>query len=188
MERRALKSKEFAGLYEITEDGQIFSIRKQRYLKPQLNNQGYAMYMLTPHKSSNLRAKWSSAHRLVAFTFIGDPPTRWHTDCHHKDHDKTNNHWKNLEWVTHSENLLRSFSETDREGYWKGKVRGPHSPEVIAKMSTAKEKAVYVEASGERKEYKSVHDLIDDLGIYRKAFNRSISTGNPYKGMTFGYK
>jgi hypothetical protein len=188
MERRAFKLPQFAGLYEITEDGQIFSIRKQRFLKPQVNSQGYAMYMLTPHKSLNMRAKWSSAHRMVAFNFIGDPPTRWHTDCHHKDHDKTNNHYKNLEWVTHSENILRSYKETDRVGPRLGKKYGPHSPETIALMRTAKEKGVIAEFNGEVRDYKSIQDLLDDLGIYRKAFNRSVKSGNPYNGITFSYK
>ncbi|KKL58670.1 hypothetical protein LCGC14_2223090, partial [marine sediment metagenome] len=126
--------------------------------------------------------------RLVALHFLGGPPTRWHTDCHHKDHDRTNNHWKNLEWVTHSENLLRSYSETDREGWGKGRSRGPHSRETIEKMSLAKERGVWVEGlNGKRTEYRSIQAMIDGFGIYRKAFNRSVKSGEPYKGLTFGY-
>ena len=187
MEKRALEIDGYAGLYDITDDGQIFSVRKQRFLKPALNSSGYAMYTLTPHKGFVPDKVWHMAHRLVAMHFIGDPPTRWHTDCHHIDHDKTNNHYSNLEWLTHSENLLRSWRETDRVSPWAGKKRGPHSPETIAKMSTAKEKGAYVEIGGDCKEYRSVRELLDDLGIYRKAFNRAINSGIPYKGMMFGF-
>lgn len=190
MDKRALTIDGFADLYEVTEDGQIFSIRKQRYLKPNLGNYyDYVFYFLTPSdeaRERGIKGRSFSAHRLVALTFIGPPPTKYHTDCHHKDHDRRNNHHSNLEWTTHSENILRSYRETNRARATG--PRGPHSTETIAKMSTAKEKPVYVEVSGETKEYKSVQDLIDDLGIYRKAFNRSVQTGNPYKGMTFGYK
>lgn len=190
MEKRALTIDGFADLYEVTEDGQVFSIRKQRYLKPNLGNlYDYVFYFLTPSveaRERGIKGRSFSAHRLVAKHFIGPPPSRWHTDCHHKDHDRRNNHHSNLEWVTHSENLLKSWRETDRVSPWKG-VSKVHSSETIAKMALAKEKGAYAEVSGETKEYKSVQALLDDLGIYRKAFNRSIKSGNPYKGMTFGF-
>jgi hypothetical protein len=191
MERKAIEIDGCTGLYEITEDGQIFSIRSQRYLKPSQNSYGYIMYSLTTHKNqahpNGRRTKMFSAHRLVAKHFLGPPPSRWHTDCHHKDHDRRNNHYTNLEWVTHSENILRSYKETDREGWRKGKTFGPHSPETIELMRAAKERRCYADVAGSRREYLSVQDLLDDLGVYRKAFNRSIADNKPYKGMTFGF-
>ena len=187
MEKRALKIDRYTDLYYVTEDGQVFSVRSQRFLKPFINKDGYILYRLNPHREHHTDGKSFMSHRLVAMHWIGDPPTRWHTDCHHKDHDRAHNHYSNLEWLTHSENILRSYRETDRVGPKAGKTFGPHSPETIALMRAAKEKAVYAEIDGERKEYGSIQDMLGDLGIYRKAFNRSVNTGTPYKGMSFGY-
>ena len=194
MEKRPIEIDGFTGMYTLTEDGQVFSVRKQRYLKPNpANYYGYIHYYLTPSpegSSRGVRPKWHSAHRLVAYHFIGNPPSVYHTDCHHKDHDRANNHWKNLEWVTHSENLLRSWSkdrEHPRVSPWLGVKRGPHAPEAIALMRAAHEKGVWVEVGGVRSEYGSIQEMIDELGIYRKAFSRSILSGKAYKGMTFGY-
>lgn len=49
-------------------------------------------------------------HRLVAFTFLGPPPTQQHWQVNHKDGDKTNNGIKNLEYVTPSENIIHRFA------------------------------------------------------------------------------
>lgn len=53
--------------------------------------------------------KQSSAliHRLVAREFIGEPPTPGHT-VNHKDYDKANNFWTNLEWMEHADNVRYS--------------------------------------------------------------------------------
>ena len=48
-------------------------------------------------------------HRLVAFAFLGPPPTQQHIYVNHKDYNKGNNAVDNLEYVTASENLLHSF-------------------------------------------------------------------------------
>lgn len=42
--------------------------------------------------------------RLVALAFHGLPPTKKH-ECLHLDDDRENNHWKNLKWGTHAENM-----------------------------------------------------------------------------------
>lgn len=191
MERRPIDIEACAGKYEVTEDGQVYSFTSEKFLKPSVHKLGYIKYALLAHKGSTFNngnpKRVFSAHRLVAFAFIGNPPSEYHTDCHHKDHDKSNNHHSNLEWTTHSENLLRSYRDTDRVGWKKGKTFGPHSPETIALMRRAKEKKCFAEQNGDTKEYLSVQDLLDDLGIYRKAFNRAVRSGAPYKGITLGY-
>ena len=49
-------------------------------------------------------------HRLVAFAFLGPPPTQQHIHVNHKDYDKSNNAVDNLEYVTASENVLHSYA------------------------------------------------------------------------------
>lgn len=46
-------------------------------------------------------------HRLVAITFLGNPPKG--LEVNHKDGIKTNNHVSNLEYVTHSENVKHGY-------------------------------------------------------------------------------
>ena len=49
-------------------------------------------------------------HRLVAFSFLGPPPTPEHTCVNHKDGNKSNNALENLEWTTPSENMYHYFA------------------------------------------------------------------------------
>src|SRR5690554_2338379 len=44
-------------------------------------------------------------HRLVAEYFVDNPDPTIYKYVNHKDGNRTNNHWANLEWVTHKQNL-----------------------------------------------------------------------------------
>ncbi len=59
------------------------------------NRQGYLLVQLESRKYT--------VHRLVACAFLAPDPSRPHVN--HKDGVKTNNHARNLEWVTHAENV-----------------------------------------------------------------------------------
>jgi hypothetical protein len=45
-------------------------------------------------------------HRLVAIAFVDNPNPDIYNFVNHKDHDKTNNHYKNLEWTDQAGNML----------------------------------------------------------------------------------
>lgn len=84
-------------LYEITNDGRIWSIRSHKYLVPKKDKDGYQMITL-----SNLKQRTYRIHRLVAETFIDNI-----NDCkevNHKDFNRTNNWFCNLEWVSQEQN------------------------------------------------------------------------------------
>lgn len=49
-------------------------------------------------------------HRLVAFAFLGPPPTPEHTHVNHKDMNKSNNAASNLEYATPSENMRHRYA------------------------------------------------------------------------------
>lgn len=73
---------------------------KYKRLTPALNkNRGY-MYVRTTNR--NLQV-----HRLVASAFIPNPHNKKYVN--HKDGNKTNNHYKNLEWVTCKENAQHAI-------------------------------------------------------------------------------
>lgn len=88
----------YEGEYTIREDGQVFSIKSNQFIKQRLNR-GYLIVTL----SKNSKQKHFYVHRLVASHFIGAIPDGM--EVNHIDHDKTNNHVSNLEICTPSENM-----------------------------------------------------------------------------------
>ncbi|MGL4662063.1 MAG: HNH endonuclease [Culicoidibacterales bacterium] len=98
------------GMYGINENGDIFSIRKMRLLKRCKHSLGYQQVYLS--NLLNNGGKWYKVHRLVGMQFIPNPDNL--TDINHKDGIKTNNKKANLEWMSHSDNILHSFRELGR--------------------------------------------------------------------------
>lgn len=56
----------------------------------------------------SIKGKKHFLHRLIAETFIPNPNGL--PEVNHKDGNKKNNHFKNLEWVTRSENQQHALS------------------------------------------------------------------------------
>ena len=64
---------------------------------------GYKEVLLSENgKTTNYRA-----HRLIAETFIPNPNNL--RDVNHKDGNKLNNDISNLEWCSHSDNVIHSY-------------------------------------------------------------------------------
>ena len=91
-------------LYSITTDGQIYSVRANRFLKPQMDKYGY----LTTGLSKDGKRKFFLVHRLVATTYL--PNIDNLPEVNHIDGDKANNKLENLEWCTPSDNLKHAFA------------------------------------------------------------------------------
>ncbi len=88
--------------YNIYPTGKIGN--KNFILKPRIHG-GYEMVAL----SINGKQKDYSVHRLVAECFIPNSnPEK--NKVNHKDGNKLNNDSKNLEWVTHQENMIHASS------------------------------------------------------------------------------
>lgn len=49
-------------------------------------------------------------HSLVAYNFLGPPPSSQHSQVNHKDLNPGNNHMQNLEYVTPSENIRHFYA------------------------------------------------------------------------------
>ncbi len=84
--------------YEVSNTGQIRSVKTGRILKPEINRYGYYQVCL----SKNGIQKMFTVHRLVALAFIPNPKNL--PDINHKDECKTNNRLDNLEWCTREYN------------------------------------------------------------------------------------
>ena len=99
--------------YAISEDGQIWSYYTKKFLKPCLDSNKYLVVTLY----NGLKRKVCRVHRLVGKAFV-KLPEEFNNNydiatINHIDHDKTNNHYTNLEWVTLSCNV----QEASDNGY-----------------------------------------------------------------------
>ena len=88
--------------YSITEDGVV------------LNKNGKPMCQWVDnvwYKQCNLykdgKKKYVRVHRLVAELFVTNPNN--FSQVNHKDGNKLNNHYTNLEWVSNSQNTKHAF-------------------------------------------------------------------------------
>ena len=108
--------KGFEGRYKISNRGEIvrYSVvdeyedriinRKEKVIKPSINNQGYLKVGL--NKDGKYYNRY--IHRLIAETFIDNPLGK---PCvNHIDGNKLNNNLNNLEWVTQKENTIHAHS------------------------------------------------------------------------------
>ena len=84
--------------YDVDENGVVSNKKTGRVIKQTTTDIGY--------KTVSLRMDGKSmkvfVHRLVAYKYVDG--YKQGLVVHHKDSDKSNNNYKNLEWVTHREN------------------------------------------------------------------------------------
>ena len=121
--------KGFEGRYRISNRGEIvrYSVvdeyedriinRKEKIIKPSINNQGYLKVGL--NKDGKYYNRY--IHRLIAETFIENPLEK---PCvNHIDGNKLNNNLDNLEWATQKENTIHAhnngLAEVTEYNKWK---------------------------------------------------------------------
>ncbi len=102
--------KGYEGKYQISNLGRVKSFhgKKERILK-HANTFGYDFVGL--YKNGNMVA--FKIHRLVAEHFVENANPNEFKVVNHIDENKTNNHFKNLEWCTGSKNV--SYSSHKRK-------------------------------------------------------------------------
>ena len=90
--------KGFENYYLVSNSGQVFSIRRQKVLKPKIDQYGYEQVCL----SVSGKAYHRPVHRLVAQTFIENPND--YPTVNHINEIKTDNRVVNLEWLSIADN------------------------------------------------------------------------------------
>lgn len=122
---------DYTGLYKISNDGQVYSCHRKRKIKGSKDKDGYVRVSLR----KNGKNKTFPVHRLVAFMFIPKIDNK-HNCVNHKDENKANNSFNNLEWCTTGYNnsygtrqdrVHRKRRETMSTNKWKINNSGENS-------------------------------------------------------------
>lgn len=100
----------YEGLYAITSCGKVWSHRRQKFLKPRIDKDGY--HRIALRKDGGY--KYFMIHRLVASAYIPNPLGL--AEVNHKDEIKHHNWINNLEWLSHKDNCNYG---TRNERTWK---------------------------------------------------------------------
>lgn len=100
--------KDFEGLYRISNLGRIYSVTTNKIRQIQVNNHRYGYCEISLHK--NGKEYRFKVHRLVALHFIPNPLNK--PEVNHKDGNKLNNCYHNLEWVTSVENKQHAWKNS----------------------------------------------------------------------------
>ena len=121
----------YEGLYRVTDDGQIFSVKRGIYMKQQSDKDGYCTVNL--RKDGKYRKFF--VHRLMALTYIPNPEGK--ETVNHINEIKNDNRLENLEWATRKEQTNHG-TRTERAAASKmKKVRCVETGEVFESAGAA---------------------------------------------------
>ncbi|AGY47023.1 HNH homing nuclease [Bacillus phage CampHawk] len=101
--------KGYEGHYQISDNGDIFSLKSNRVLKTMKNKKNGYIYI---HLTKDGKKKAFTIHRLVALHFCGGYEESLVVD--HIDRNRHNNHFSNLRWVSRKENSSNISADTKK--------------------------------------------------------------------------
>lgn len=98
--------KDYEGIYKVSNYGNVISYARNGTRggeKDKIERHGYYRVKLWKNK----QVKTFSIHRLVAQAFVPNPLGK--PQVNHKDGNKKNNYFENLEWCSASENMVHAY-------------------------------------------------------------------------------
>lgn len=170
--------------YRISEYGDVYSLLKNRLLSPGTIGLSPYLYKAYNLGYGNGKRRMFSAHRLVYSMFIGEIPEGM--EINHKDMNKYNNHYSNLEIMTHAENMRHARNNNNwQHGTGKGFT---HNEETRKKMREAKYKKINVYRNDELLiTFSSIEETAQKFRTYRKKIYRALKTGKRIKYKEHSY-
>lgn len=142
----------------------VKKIVRERILKTALMSDGYPGVSLTKKN----RPESKLVHSLVAIHFIKNPLRL--PQVNHKDGDKQNNYYKNLEWVTSSGNAIHAYSIGLR------KKRPPPSKKELHRLRDGM-KSIPITllhiGTGKILKYKSVSEASRAIGVDQSTISKA---------------
>lgn len=149
----------FERFYAATEDGRIFSKKKNRFLNP---------HSKSWYLQIRLCGKPFKVHRIIAMTFIhNDNPDL--SEVNHKNGIKTDNRVINLEWCNRSQNIKHSYSVLDRR-----RTTGADHPKHIPILNTST--GIF---------YDSCKDAANALGVSRNKVKCSLFKHRKFQDLLY---
>ena len=115
--------------YQVSWWGRVRNSKTGRILKNSLSGNTY----LTVGLCKMGKAKSFTVHVLVARTWIKNSDEKRCVD--HIDGDKTNNHYDNLRWASHSENSRNQKIQTNTSSIYKGVSLNKQSKKWVAHIT-----------------------------------------------------
>lgn len=119
--------------YALSKDGRVYSFMRNKVLPERKVLCSVRYKTINLHHESGKNISFP-AHRLLALMFLNDGTDKTNMQVDHIDGNRFNNKLDNLEWVTPSENVLRSF---------KMGLRDNSAVSVVRYNPKTKEKKVY---------------------------------------------
>lgn len=179
----------YEGEYQVSNLGQVRSLnrvityadgstrrRQGKILKPYVSPSGYC----TVYLAHNGHQSAKFVHVLVANAFLPKPDYK--VEVNHKDGNKKNNCIENLEWCTHRENILHSFSSGLHPVFSSDYMRmiGIKGSKVSAKKSSI---PIICETDGLAFVSQNAADRY--YGYYPGSICNAIKRNKPFKGRKF---
>lgn len=171
----------FEGLYQVSNSGKVKSLRRGAELKPGTDKGGYLYVGLC----SRGIQKTCKIHRLVALAFL--PNDEGKRTVNHIDGNKLNNSVDNLEWATHSENIIHAVKNGLRVVTEAQRKAASETGKRTCEFNRPR-KAVFCLKDGFKQEFESAHAGARFVSGDASAIVRCCKgKKNTYKGYEWGY-
>ena len=118
--------------YRVYNNGVIIRNDNDRVLKASKTKDGY-LFVNLGHSKNRTR---KYVHRLVAELFIASDIDINKLTVNHKDYNKENNHYSNLEWVTREYNSSNSYNQLNHSNVGSSNKNAKLNEDDVVKIKT----------------------------------------------------